>query len=125
MDIAKNARRILRLVADDEGRKRLAMVRAEADFAGAQAASAEWDRHNPDDGVGGMSGNPYRASEASVTAARTDYEAAREAMEFATVTFVSMIPSTARLPDPKEDPVVQALMELNGSFGPSTAPETP
>lgn len=146
MDIARNARHILGLCSDDESRKRLAMLRAEADFAGARAASEVWNSHNPDDGVGGMSSNPYRMSDNAVVAARLEYAAAREAMELATVTFVSMIPETTSMPAPKSDPAKEAIgecsrlnkasisnLEMNPDFSnmakrikvASTDPETP
>lgn len=64
--------------------------KASADHAGAIAASNVWDDNNPDDGVGGMSSNPYNPDRAGVREldARAAMEKAKHAYQHTIDTFL-------------------------------------
>ena len=61
-----------------------------AEHIGIVASANAWDEHNPDDGVGGMSQNPYNIQIASSKdiASRIRVEKVREAYNFAIDTFL-------------------------------------
>jgi len=63
---------------------------ATADYAGAVAAHKEWDKSNPDDGVGCMSSNPYnpRRAEEYMKNRQLEYQQLREAYDYAVDTFL-------------------------------------
>lgn len=68
--------------------------KAHADHVGMIVSANAWDDHNPDDGVGGMSQNPYNTDISSDKdiSARKNYEKLREAYNFAVGTFLSDSP---------------------------------
>lgn len=64
---------------------------AHAEHMGTVAAANAWDDSNPDDGVGGMSANPYNINAASDKEQRCRLysDQMREAYEFAVDTFIA------------------------------------
>lgn len=82
--------RIVALLRVEYHRASEAYRKAHAEHAGAIAAANTWDQHNRDDGVGGVSRNPYNVQTASENDERARVYAAqmREAYEFAVDTFI-------------------------------------
>ena len=81
--IVETLRRVL-AISEESYRK------AYAEHAGAVAAAKAWDRSNPEDGVGCLSGNPYRPDSAAKYMERKqlEYERMRAAYEYAIDTFL-------------------------------------
>ena len=81
---------ILKLVRDALFRAMQADRRATADHAAAEAGHKVWDQSNPEDGVGGISGNPYNvvAAENRMQEARANHDTMRTAYGYAVSTFI-------------------------------------
>jgi len=81
---------ILKLVSDARLTALCSDRRATAEHAGVEASHNEWDSHNPDDGVGGMSCNPYHPerSKARMEEARKYHKFMQEVHNLAVETFV-------------------------------------
>jgi hypothetical protein len=65
-------------------------IDAVASMAAAVAGASAWDKANPEDGVGGMSQNPYNVSHAQRQEARTSQKVAevKAALDYAVDTFI-------------------------------------
>lgn len=69
-------------------------LEARASYAGTEAASSVWMSHNSEDGIGGISQNPYNVPQARERAQKAALQAdqARQAYDFAVDTFLSKRP---------------------------------
>lgn len=81
---------ILKLVNDAFIRAMREDRRATADHAAAEAGHKVWDQSNPEDGVGGISMNPYNVinAETKMQLARAHHNEMREAYVYAVGTFI-------------------------------------
>lgn len=91
MNVSKTI--ILKLVNDALTRAVQEDRRATADHAAAEAGHKVWDRANPEDGVGGISVNPYSAdnvihTEERMQLARANHDTMRTVYEYAVATFI-------------------------------------
>lgn len=81
---------ILKLVRDAQLNAMRTDRRATADHAAAEAGHKVWDKSNPEDGVGGISMNPYNVinAEKRMQEARAHHNTMTEAYNYAVNTFI-------------------------------------
>jgi hypothetical protein len=82
--------RIVNMLRAEYERATTAFRHAHADRVATDAAANAWDQFNPEDGVGGMSTNPYNANAASRREEEAKIHAAhmKDAYEYAVDTFI-------------------------------------
>lgn len=90
-DTATLAKWLVRIVREMENSAFRAETKAKADMAGRAASAGVWADANPDGGVGGMSGNPYRERDWDLKALKEAEQKYLDAKELADFTINRVI----------------------------------